>query len=289
MKRRILQKLFFSLKGFVDKKFPYLAWAYRFFRAERYEFIEPKNTPMGFKFNGDKAMENGSFEPTETKLFYKILNKVDVCINVGANIGYYVCIAANEGKKVIAFEPLHQNVKYLLRNIKANNWSDQIEVYPIGLGEKVSIAELYGSGTGASLVEGWAGVSNQFKTYIPVSTMDITLQNKFKDDLKVIIIDVEGFEFEVLKGSKNFLKAKNKPIWMIEIQTEAHQPGEIIINPNLLQTFDLFFSEGYEAFTVEDNPQKVTREMLESIKASGKSIFSIHNFLFKDPDLDLKF
>ena len=76
---------------------------------------------------------------------------------------------------------------------------------------------------------------------------------------------------------------------MIEIQTEAHQPGEIIINPNLLQTFDLFFSEGYEAFTVEDNPQKVTREMLESIKASGKSIFSIHNFLFKDPDLDLKF
>lgn len=277
------------MKGFIDKKFPYLARAYRFFRAERYEFIEPKNTPMGFKFNGDKAMENGYFEPTETKLFYKILNKVDICINVGANIGYYVCIAANEGKKVIAFEPLHQNVKYLLRNIKVNNWSDQVEVYPIGLGEKVSIAELYGSGTGASLVEGWAGVSNQFKTYIPISTMDITLQNKFKDDLKVIIIDVEGFEFEVLKGSKIFLKAENKPIWMIEIQTEAHQPGEVIINPNLLQTFDLFFSEGYEAFTVEDNPQKVTREMIESIKSSGKSIFSIHNFLFKDPDLDLKF
>ncbi len=282
-----MKTIFLLLKAFVDKYFPFAARAYRFLKSERYDYVEPKLTPMGFKFNGDKVMEKGNFEPLETELLLKILKRIDILINVGANIGYYVCIAAHSGKRVVAFEPLPQNVKFLLRNVKENNWSDLVEIYPIALGDKISIAELYGSGTGASLLEGWAGVSNQYKTFIPVSTMDLILHKRFSDELKAIIIDVEGFEYEVLKGAKSFLQSKQKSIWIVEIQTEAHQPGKIIINPNLLKTFDLFFSEGYEAYTIEDNPKKVTREIIESIMISEKSTFTIHNFLFKDPNLNL--
>jgi len=52
-------------------------------------------------------------------------------VNVGANTGYYCCLALDRNKYVIAFEPINLNVKYLLRNIKANNWDDRIEVYPM--------------------------------------------------------------------------------------------------------------------------------------------------------------
>ena len=71
---------------------------------------------MGFKFNGDK--QGRKFELLETELLLKILKRIDLLINVGANIGYYVCIAAHSGKRVVAFEPLPQNVKFLLRNVK---------------------------------------------------------------------------------------------------------------------------------------------------------------------------
>jgi hypothetical protein len=46
----------------------------------------PKETPMGFKLAGNRTMQQGKFEPEETEIVRKILPKVDIFINVGANI-----------------------------------------------------------------------------------------------------------------------------------------------------------------------------------------------------------
>ena len=137
---------------------------------------------MGFKMMGNPGMQNGAFEPAETKIVQNILSHVSVVINIGANIGYYCCIALERGKHVVAFEPLPLNLQFLLRNIKANHWESQIEIVPLALSNKVGLLEVYGGGTGASLVKGWAGIPETHMTLVPSSTLDNVLGSRFKGE-----------------------------------------------------------------------------------------------------------
>src|ERR1700682_885357 len=143
------------VRPFVDR-FPRIATMYRSVRDQLDFLEEPRPTSWGFKLAGNTAMEQGTFEPTETELVRSILKDVDILINVGANIGYYCCHALSMGKSVIAFEPIARNLRYLCKNIKTNGWSGA-EVYPIALSNSVGVLEMYGGNTGASVVKGWAG------------------------------------------------------------------------------------------------------------------------------------
>ena len=130
--------------------------------AYNYSIIsrEPVQTPHGFRMAGLIAMEKGEFEPEETKLIQNLFDKVDVFVNAGANTGYYCCLARKMGLYVVAFEPLERNVQILQRNMLANNWDD-VEIHPVALGDTVGLLKLYGGGTGASLVKGWAGADSK--------------------------------------------------------------------------------------------------------------------------------
>ena len=70
------------------------------------------------------------------------------------------------------------------------------------------------------------------------------------------------------------LNMKPKPIWLVEISVKEHQPKGISVNPNLLKTFELFWSKGYEAVTADQYLKKITLTEVDSL--------GIHNFLFFD-------
>ena len=139
------------------EKFPALATSYRKVQDGWQIGKEPQATPNGFKLVGNLSMQAGTFEPLETKLFKELAADADVVINAGANIGYYCCHALAMDKHVVAFEPIDLNLKYLLKNLKANGWENDAEVFPLALTEKAGIVTIYGGGTGASLIPGWAG------------------------------------------------------------------------------------------------------------------------------------
>ena len=174
MKNKIIQ----LVKPIIER-FPKLAMIYRYLRDSNQIYDEPQKTRMGFKLVGNKSMQSGQFEPEETKIVKQIIPNIDVVINVGANIGYYCCIALSQKKYVIAFEPINHNLRYLLRNIKANNWESEIEVYPMALSnKKAGVIEIYGGGTGASLVKGWAGTPEQYVTLVPSTTLENVLGSR---------------------------------------------------------------------------------------------------------------
>lgn len=241
-------------------------------------------TPMGFNFTGNSAMVSNTFEPGETKVFLDVLSKVDTVINIGANIGYYSCIALQHDKEVIAFEPIPTNVKGLLRNIKANGWEKNIEVYPMALGDSIGVIEIFGGGTGASLIQGWAGAHDLDTTLVPCSTLDTVLANRFSKKNCLMMVDIEGAEKMMLEGAQNFLNTKTKHIWFMEVSVRAHQPDGVTINPNLSTTFEQFWSRGYEAWTTHKVNRKVTKEEIDTIVNGGKDTLFADTFLFIHPE-----
>jgi len=261
------------------ESFPAAARAYRYMRDSRRLTQEPLMTPMGFKLIGNRLMEQGSFEPLETEIVKKVLDQSEVFINIGANIGYYCCLALSKGKRVCAFEPIGLNLKYLIKNIKANHWQDRFEVFPLALGEKTEIGTIYGGSTGASLLKGWAGMHKEKGQDILISTLDDVLGMRFQNKNCFILIDIEGAEKQMLEGAKNFLSLQPKPVWMVEITVSEHQPlGKI--NPNLYSTFDIFWQAGYESWTVGPQIRLLGNEEIKALAQGGKDLLPSHNFIF---------
>lgn len=260
----------------------------RRFSDAQFNKIEPKMTSLGFKLAGNEAMERGIFEPEETHLVSKLLDKVDAFVNVGANIGYYCCLALQKNKQVIAFEPEHQNVRMLLKNVTANGWQNNIEIYPVGLSNHIGVANIYGLGTGASLLKGWANMSAEIVASIPLSTLDFVVGNRLADKKTLVLIDIEGVELYALQGALRLIGQSNRPIWMIEICIHEHQPEGVPINPNLLPTFSIFLDHGYDAYTASVPPKLVTREELVTIANSGVDTIRNHNFIFVESGYNLR-
>lgn len=273
------RKIFLSLlDGFPSLKNILIA-----IRDHKNTQISALKTPFGFRFAGPAAMTDGSFEEEETPIIQRLIAKNDIFINIGANVGYYCCFAGMAGKPIIAFEPHSVNSRILLRNLEINGFSDNAEIYPTAVGAKNGILKLYGSGTAASLVDGWAGMSSENATLVPVVTLDGVLAGRFEDQSIFILIDVEGAEYSVIQGAVATLKRNRKPWWMIEICITDHQPAGVKINPHLLSTFDLLDASGYEMWTLSDTPRKIQREEVMKIEETKVDTIKFHNFLCVDP------
>jgi FkbM family methyltransferase len=243
------------------------------------EFIK---TPWGFYLSGHKDMALGFFEPTETKTVNKLISDVDIFVNVGANIGYYCCHALNMGKSIIAVEPNVNNLHYLLKNIEKNGWSKRAEIFPVALSYETCILKMWGSRTGASLIKGWAKIPENYVTQVPVLTLDRILGDSLRGKKSLILIDIEGAEFMMLKSAIKTISNSPHPIWMIEITSTQHQPVDSIINPYFLSTFELFFSHGYKSYMIGDDgrEQEIKLDDLNKFLAGEISIDN-HNFIFK--------
>ncbi|MCC6509564.1 MAG: FkbM family methyltransferase [Pirellulaceae bacterium] len=250
----------------------------RFYRHERRQSQSPRTTPLGFRLMGSQAMEDGTFEPEETAIFQRCIADCDVLINVGANVGYYCCLALQAGKHVVAYEPMPGNQRLLYKNIWANDWQDRIEIFPVALSDQPGVLKIYGGGTGASLISGWAGAQDY--SLVPASTLDLTLHDRFGRQRLFLLVDIEGAELSMLRGAQNLLARQPKPTWLVEIAVSEHQPAGVALNPNLLATFDLFWQAGYQAWTAQSKSRLVTRDEVEAIAASGHDTLGTHNFLF---------
>lgn len=269
--------------NYIDKMASYydrLRRAYKYAKESKLLY-DPVDTPLGYKFFGHLEMERGVFEPEETKISTSILKNVEVFVNIGANIGYYSCLALGNKVYSIIFEPMQGNLAMLYRNLYSNDFAGMYELYPIALSNKSGLIEMFGSGTGASTIKGWANTPEWYISLVPVSTLDTILGSRLSNKKCFILMDVEGAERWVLEGARNILfNAEQKPIWMVEISTTEHQPKGVHINPNYLATFELFWESGYEAWTASEVVRKIDPYEIRQTIKEGKSHFPNNNFLF---------
>jgi FkbM family methyltransferase len=264
----------------LDRWAPNAATLYRKMRDRRAAVAPALSTTFGFNFAGNAAMAAGKFEADELSVFRKYLDRCSACIDIGANIGWYSCLAAAQGKQVVAVEPLADNLGILYKNLVSNEFFE-VEVYPLGLGAKPGIQRLYGGGTMASFLPGWAKTPQQWQRIVPVTTLDVVINSRF-DGLPLLIkMDVEGFEREVLRGAERTLALKPRPVWLVEICLNEHFPSGV--NERFLQTFEVFWRHGYQARTADSEQRLVAPEAVSRWASQGAVDYGSHNYVFLEP------
>lgn len=241
-------------------------------------------TPRGLTLNAGyhpayQQMREGTFEVEETALIDRFIDSVDVFVDVGANIGYFTCVALQHRKPVLAFEPQPRNVQMLLRNILANHGGSMVEVFPMALSDGPTVLPLFGaSGPSASLLAGWAGYSTRYQQLVPATSLDRAVTGRLAGRRALIKIDVEGAEYQVMKGGLETLQLEPRPIWLLEVCLQEFHPSGL--NPDYRSVFDLFWSNGYEAHTATLPPRLVTKDDVARWIANRRTDWPGFNYLF---------
>lgn len=148
-------------------------------------------------------------------------------IDVGANIGLHTLVMAASRRtpnvKVIAFEANPDMVDKLRQNLALNNYPD-VYVYSLGLNDREGVFELglpYAEGQDTYHNPGIASMSDWKlavrKIEVTCKTLDnVLIESGFGcDKVKLIKLDVEGKELDILKGADTVL-SKSAPAVIVE-------------------------------------------------------------------------
>ncbi len=182
--------------------------------------------------------ETGTYEKGILTFLQSNLRKGDCFVDVGANIGLMSIFASNcvgnEGQ-VLAYEAHPKTAELLKENIGLNQLLN-IQVCQYALGSEEGQTKIYDNWQinrgGASLI---VKTNDSIAFDIEIHQLD----NKIPTNLqpKIIKIDVEGFELEVLKGASETIK-RFQPILIVEfseIRENVHESGAQLVE--IIKTF----------------------------------------------------
>lgn len=205
----------------------------------------------------------GIHEPVSTKLVSKLLKKNMTCLDIGSNIGYYVLLENKilDGTgRIIALEPSPENFEYLTKNIQRQN-SNNIELHNIAAGNVSGNLNflMYPDESNSGHIISDDEVKNTFGNVIsvPVKPIDILVKELNIKKLDFLRMDVEGYEFEILKGMLETLE-EFRPI----IQIEVHR--SIMGNENTKQFFEILQKLNYEIKSYI--PREIDTPMIGTLK-----------------------
>jgi len=153
------------------------------------------------------------YEQYETALLKSQIISESVCVDVGANIGYYTLLMAGRAKKVFAIEPDRESFLILKKNVEENNLKN-VTLLNIAMSNKKEKKYLIKDcdNLGNSKIDDKKGL------LINTDTLDNILTNE--QYISLIKIDVQGWETEVIEGTKKIIE-RDKPALFLE-----YTPGE---------------------------------------------------------------
>ncbi len=186
--------------------------------------------------------QNGRVEQDDTNLVIKILSKLDkpTVYDIVANTGYYGILAATKfNANVHSFEPIPEHIACITESAQINKVTEKVITHTMALGSKHDSLELSLSGSGSTLAKNFLGNNSSPILKVVVETLD-SLNLPAPHFIK---IDVEGYEWEVLKGSTKTIE-KHRPICFIEIAKNF--PERNFIHQNWDDITNLFTSLNYK-------------------------------------------
>jgi len=195
----------------------------------------------------------GQYEQDEIRFVRGLLKRGDCAIDVGGHIGFFTMQMADavgpEGR-VYAFEPLDANADLLERSIAENGYGDRVRFQRAAAGAASGTAtltfpvETLNSGGAYLLRDGSAPLAGNRKKDVPVVALDSL---DLRQPVRVIKMDVEGAEPQVLRGAARILK-DDRPVILSELHpTQLERASGVTAEQFLAQITAL----GYRAHAVE--------------------------------------
>jgi len=189
----------------------------------------------------------GSFEYEKVKLFEKVVKKGSVVYDIGAHVGFYTLLASElveDTGRVIAFEPLPRNLKYLKKHLKKNCCSN-VSLIGTAVSDKSGTSS-FNSGTSSST----GHLSAKGNLEVITVSIDELVNAQEIPPPNHIKIDAEGAEILILKGAKLTLTRYNPTIFLA---THNHRLR--------IDCIKFLVSLGYKLKPIADNNLYVTREI----------------------------
>jgi FkbM family methyltransferase len=183
------------------------------------------------------------YEKETTDLFLELLRPGMTVIDVGAHIGYFTRICAERVGRdghIYAFEADAENYSLLKRNTAAYA---NVTLVPLAVSSHTGNIDFYhlpeSTGCHSTLAPEGASV----KSTVPATTLDLFIGEKVRRPVDLIKMDIEGGEWEALKGMTRVL-AQERLSLIIEWNPESLARGGIdpleLLSQLIAYRFDLF-------------------------------------------------
>ena len=230
---------------------------------------------------------NNHYEEQTLKLWMELTKIEGIILDIGAHTGIYSLIAncsINKGA-VFSFEPYYMNFARLNLNLRANSISTQ-NAFMFAIGSKNEKLPFSVDNNTDYLTSGGKLGAFSKKKILPVQTISIDefLDNEAQTHVKVIKIDVEGHEFECLKGMEMTL-SKSKPIIFFECISKAKMMSieKFLNNMNykffLIDDLKLKIKEVSKLEPYFDTNGQLIHNLINRLAVDSSRINLIKNFL----------
>lgn len=185
----------------------------------------------------------------ELKFLNKFVQKGDVFVDVGANVGLFTLKTAPHAARVVAVEPGQEAGDLLVANVALNGFRN-VDLVRKGLADAPGKASLFHNPVGDdpqafSLVNG--GDASEAEE-VEITTLDLLVAELGLPRVDCIKIDVEGAEARVLAGGLNTITAY-RPLIIYEMNC----PALISSGGNPAEPWDLLTGLGYQSFALKDD------------------------------------
>lgn len=194
-------------------------------------------------FGGGLSYDSITKEAVKEQLFSHYgQERGGVFLDVGAHIGFWTIPMAKLFKKVIAFEPQPENLACLQLNVIEHKLNSSVPDCGQVAFWDVPVSDVLQKG---NMVRHTTGENSGMYMFSPSpegAQCTVRLDDLHFTDVRFIKIDVEGYEFNVLKGGRALIE-RDKPLILIESNGLERQ-----LYGHLLHSAEAFLTEqlGYQ-------------------------------------------
>lgn len=169
--------------------------------------------PLDLKQWIGRVISNNTFERETANFVSNYLSTHDdcVCVDVGANIGFYTVLMAYYAKKVYAFEPATKYFDLLTECCKKNGIEDKCVLFKKAASNCESEKELP--------VYDQSATFHEPGNYVPELTEKVsctTLDSTIHEKVDLIKIDCDGHDPFVIYGAENLIR-EHLPVIVVEV------------------------------------------------------------------------
>lgn len=197
----------------------------------------------------------GTYETALTEKVSMLVREGDVCIDVGANFGWYTTLLrkrCGETGAVHAFEPVPPIYDELVDNYRLMGSPANVSLHNVALGDapgEIEVNLFTGLSTGhASMSDRGRDDATPFKCEIV--TLDSYLGENGVGDVSFVKVDIEGAEILFLKGAGSLFQQDVPPMILMEMALEqtsnfGYKPDDLIRYIDERASYDFYAVNEY--------------------------------------------